>query len=75
MIHTGAEGGTGGPEERGEDGAEPRFNQSQFINLSALTIVDGSGCASIFDRAAGSRRLRIGQANRGKGEDQTCAFS
>ena len=56
--------------------AEPRLNQSDSINLSTLTMIHGSGLAAAFDRGAGPRVARIvGQANRGKGGDHTCAFS
>ena len=76
MMHRGAEDGPGSePGDIGRFEAAARFNQSDFINLSTLMMRDGSGHASVTDEAAGSRGSRIGRANRGKGEDHTCAFS
>lgn len=76
MMHRGADDGpVGGAADVGRFEAAAQFNQSDFINLSTLTMRDGSGPASVTDEAAGSRGARIGRANRGKGEDHTCAFS
>ena len=76
MMHMGADDSPiGGTADMGRFEAAARFNQSDFINLSTLTMRDGSGHASVTDEAAGSRGVRVGRANRGKGGDHTCAFS
>ena len=76
MMHRGADDGPiGGTAHEGRFEAASRFNQSDFINLSTLTMRHGSGHASVTDEAPGSRGVRVGRANRGKGEDHTCAFS
>ena len=51
-------------------------NESNSINLSTLMMNDGSGLIVAPDRGAGTRAARIvGEANRDKGGDHTCAFS
>lgn len=52
------------------------LNESNSVNLSALMMNDGSGPVAAPDRGAGTRAARIvGEANRDKGGDHTCAFS
>ena len=56
--------------------ANSRLNESDSINLSVLTMTDGSGSVAALDRDAVTRSARIiGEANLGKGGDHTCAFS
>ena len=69
-------GGIGGPLGAEDVEARLQLNESDSINLSALMLIDGSGLAAAPDRGAGPRGTRfIGQANRTKGGDHTCAFS
>jgi len=69
-------GGIGRPIDMDDIGAKTRLNESVSINLSVLTIGDGSGLIAALDRDAGPRAARIhGEANLGKGGDHTCAFS
>ena len=69
-------GGIGRPIDLDDSGAKAGLNESVSINLSVLTIGDGSGLLAALDRDAGPRAARIhGEANLGKGGDHTCAFS
>ena len=69
-------GGIGRPIDMDEFEANPRLNESDSINLSMLTMNDGSGSVAALDRDAVTRSARIiGEANLGKGGDHTCAFS
>ena len=69
-------GGIGRPIDVDGFEAKPRLNESDSINLSVLTMNDGSGSLAALDRDAVTRSARIiGEANLGRGEDHTCAFS
>ena len=68
-------GSVAGADEMAHFEAEPPLNESETINLSTVVMGHGTGPATAHDRAAGPRRARaVGEANRGKGGDHTCAF-